>query len=387
MKSLEFITSEHSPITRRNFLGKSAKALLGLPLLAGSASVARCSLFPSEGDGFIRPARHWRRAGQGRVQCELCPNACVLGPGERGLCRVRENRSGALVTLVYGRLAAMHVDPIEKKPFNHFLPGSSAFSVATAGCNLRCRFCQNWQLSQSRPEDLSAESVSPASLAARARERRAPVIAFTYNEPSIQFEYVMDAASAARERGLRPVIVSAGHISPAAAKEYCRVLSAVKIDLKSFSERFYADVCGGSLAAVQRTLEIVKSSGVWLEIVVLVIPTMNDSPGEIRRMACWIVQNLSADVPLHFTRFHPMYMMQNLPPTPVDTLERCREIARAEGVRYAYVGNLPGHRWEHTYCHRCNRVVVRRSGIYSTENLLRAGRCTGCGSAIPGVWA
>ena len=336
--------------------------------------------------GFARPALRWKQAGGGAVECILCPNACVLSKGERGVCRARENRGGALHTLVYGRIAAAHVDPVEKKPLFHFLPGSRAFSVATAGCNLSCKFCQNWEISQSKPEDVDAEWMPPGDLAEKAARSGSAMIAFTYNEPTVQYEYIMDASLAARARGIRSAIISNGYINPAAGLELASRLDAVKIDLKAFTDKFYRDVCGGSLAAVLRNLEAVRKSGKWLEIVVLVIPTLNDSPGEIREMSRWVSRNLSPDVPVHFTRFHAMYLIRNLPPTPVATLERCREIARAEGVRYPYVGNVPGHRWENTFCHRCAREVISRSGFFHVESSLKRGTCPHCGALIPGVW-
>lgn len=379
------ISSVNSAMTRRSFLLRGAGVFSAVALESVFPGCGEC-LFSSEGGAFRREARHWRPLGNSQVQCGLCPHECVLGPGERGVCRVRENIGGRLYTLVYSRLAAVHIDPIEKKPFNHFLPGSAALSVATAGCNLRCRFCQNWQLSQSRPEDISAREVSPEGLSGLAKRNSLPIIAFTYNEPTVQFEYVVDAAREAKRRSLRPVVVSSGYIRPPAGREFAQVLDGIKIDLKAFTERFYRDICGASLRDVLRNLEVVKSSGTWLEIVVLVIPTLNDSPGEIRKMTRWVAQNLGPDVPMHFTRFHPLYLMRNIQPTPVRTLERCREIAVAEGIRYAYVGNLPGHRWEHTYCHSCGRIVIRRSGIFATQNLLRNGRCPHCSTAIPGVW-
>ena len=385
MNSLEIFTHEGRQISRRSFLLRSTGAFCALALESVFPGCGEC-LFSSEGDVYRREARHWRALGDRQVQCGLCPNECVLGPGDRGMCRVRENIDGKLYTLVYSRLASIHLDPIEKKPFNHFLPGSLALSVATAGCNLRCRFCQNWQLSQSGPEDITARQVSPEGLSILAKRHRSPVIAFTYNEPTVQFEYVVDAAREAKRRSLKPVIVSSGYIRPPAGREFAKVLDGIKIDLKSFTERFYSEVCGAHLRDVLRNLEVVKSSGTWLEIVVLIIPTLNDSPAEIRNMTRWVTRNLGRDVPMHFTRFHPMYLMRNIQPTPVQTLERCRTIAVAEGVRYAYVGNVTGHRWEHTYCHRCGRIVIRRSGIFATQNLLQNGRCPHCNTAIPGVW-
>ncbi len=375
-------------LSRREFLLSGGAALCAF---AAGAILPSCGflegLFSSQGDEFRITARHWERVEGTTVQCRLCPNECIIEDGKRGKCRVRENRGGTMASLVYSRIAAAHVDPIEKKPFNHFLPGSLAFSIASAGCCLSCRFCQNWQLSQSRPEDLDARRITPADLPERARGAGAPVIAYTYNEPVVQFEYVVDSAREARSRGLMTALVSSGYINPGPMRELAAHMDAVKIDLKAFTERFYREICGGALGAVKRTLETVKSAGPWLEIVVLIIPTLNDSPGEIREMARWIKDSLGRDVPLHFTRYHPMYLLTNIQPTPVATLERCRGIALAEGLRYVYVGNVPGHRWENTFCHSCGRAVIRRAGLFSTELLLRRGACPHCGTAIPGVWA
>ncbi len=344
-------------------------------------------LFSSPDDAFRVRARYWEHLSDRAVRCTLCPNECLIAEGSRGRCRTRVNRAGVLETLVYSRIVAVHVDPIEKKPFNHFLPGSRAFSIATTGCGLSCRFCQNWQISQSRPEDISAESISKEALIRRATESSSRVIAYTYNEPAVQFEYCIESARFARERGLRAVIISSGYINAAPLKELLRHLSAVKIDVKSFREQFYRDICSGTLAPVKRNVELVRASGVWLEIVVLIIPTLNDSPQEIREMTRWIRTNLGEHTPVHFTRFYPMYLLTNVPPTPVSTLERCREIAVAEGLRYVYVGNVPGHRFENTYCHACGSLVIRRTSIFSVENRLINGACPSCRTVIPGVWS
>lgn len=375
-------------ITRRELLDKSGRAicLLSLGGLAGFACKEQ-ALFSLSGDEkFIRPAKHWKKIDKNTVRCQLCPNECTLGNKERGACRVRENRDGALYTLVFSRLAAMHVDPIEKKPFFHLLPGSRAFSVATAGCNLSCKFCQNWELSQSRPEDLDATYISPADFAEKARRMSSQVAAFTYNEPTVQYEYILEAADSAKRKGIRTVIISNGYIKPEAGRELVSHLDGIKIDLKAFTQKYYRDICGGNLSDVLKNLEIVKASGKWLEIVVLIIPSLNDSASEITEMSRWIRTNLTGDVPVHFTRFHSTYLMKNLPPTPVATLERCREIARSQGIRYAYVGNVPGHRWENTYCHKCNTEIIRRSGFAYIENSIKNGRCPACGTRIPGVW-
>jgi pyruvate formate lyase activating enzyme len=324
---------------------------------------------------------------KGLVQCLLCARRCAIGPGGRGDCGARMNVAGQLRSLVYGRPLAVHVDPIEKKPFFHFLPGSEAYSLGTAGCPLHCRFCQNWQLSQARPEDHPPPFVAPRALAGAASARRTPVIAFTYNEPTIQLEYIADVAAEARMLGVRCAIVSCGFMTEAPLAELCGVLSAVKIDLKGFSPGFYREVCRAELAPVLRSIVQVARHGVHLELVNLVVPTLNDAPELLAGLADWVVAELGRDVPVHFTRFHPDYQLQNLPPTPVATLERAREIAMARGIRFAYVGNVPGHPGNHTYCPGCGKVVIARSGFFVTDRQLDGGRCRSCGRAIPGIWS
>lgn len=373
-------------MSRRRFLRASGQALCMLALGSGILPSCRDALFSlSDDDYFIKQAKHWKRV-KGAVQCTLCPNECIIEEGERGICRVRQNIRGKLYSMVYSRIAAMHVDPIEKKPLYHFLPGSMAFSVATAGCNLSCKFCQNWQLSQSKPEELDAMHMTPSDLSKRSRSTGSRVIAYTYNEPTVQYEFILDASAIAREKGIRSVIISNGYIQKKASQELIKNLDGIKIDLKAFTEKFYRDICGGDLKSVLSNLETVFASGRWLEIVVLVIPTLNDAPAEIREMARWVKRNLSPDIPMHFTRFHSMYLIRNLPPTPVSTLERCRTIAKEEGIRYPYIGNVMGHRWENTFCHSCNRLLIKRSGFFHVDNAIRKGRCPSCKTKIPGVW-
>lgn len=375
-------------LCRKDFLVKSGHTLCLFTL--GNSILIECVKDPlfskSNEDKFKHLASHWKRLNKKTVQCYLCPNECVIEDGERGACRVRENIDGKLYSLVFSRIAAIHTDPIEKKPLNHFLPGSKTLSVATAGCNLSCKFCQNWQLSQSKPEDLNATRITPIALLRRAKSSRTPVIAFTYNEPTVQYEYIIETSRKAREMGLRSVIISNGYIKPDASKELMTHLDGVKIDLKAFNEKFYNNICGGNIYDVLKNLETVYASGNWLEIVTLVIPTLNDSPKEIREMARWVKQNLSPYVPMHFTRFHSMYLIRNLPPTPIKTLERCREIAKSEGIKYAYIGNVPGHKWENTYCHNCNKRIISRSGFLSVKNHIKKGRCPYCKVKIPGIW-
>ena len=321
------------------------------------------------------------------VKCQLCAHGCVLADGERGRCRARLNVRGELRSLVYGRPITEHVDPIEKKPFYHFLPGAEAYSLATSGCPLRCRFCQNWEISQAKPEDYRVEPRAAAEVALRARERRVPIVAFTYNEPTVFVEYLTDIARAARDLGLRPVLVSCGFMTEAPLAEMIATLDAIKIDLKGFSPEFYRDVAGAELAPVLRSIRQIARAGRHLELVNLVVPTLNDSERMMGELVRWVAGELGPDVPLHFTRFHPDYQLLNLPPTPVATLERARDLARAHGLRYVYVGNVPGHAGNHTYCPRCGEIVVERAGFFTTALRLDDGACATCGQKIAGVWA
>ena len=321
------------------------------------------------------------------VKCRLCPHQCVISEGARGHCRVRENRGGRLYSLVYGAPCAVHIDPIEKKPFFHFLPTASALSLATAGCNLRCKYCQNWTISQSSPEQVEAADLPPARLVQAAIANRAPVVAYTYSEPVIFYEYMYDTARIGREQGLRNVVISAGYINPEPLKALCQVVDAIKIDLKGFNADFYRDVCGAELEPVLEAIRTIAASGVHLEVVNLVVPTLNDDLDEMRALCRWIVENVGPDVPLHFSRFHPDYQLKNLPPTPQTTLEQAWQTAREEGVHYAYIGNLPGHPANNTYCHHCGELIIGRQGFWVTAYHIREGKCEFCGTPIPGVWA
>jgi pyruvate formate lyase activating enzyme len=321
------------------------------------------------------------------VKCLLCSQSCVLQNGERGKCRARMNVNGELRSLVYGRPVSMHVDPIEKKPFYHFLPGSDAFSLATSGCPLRCKFCQNWEISQSRPEDFNPAFVRPEEIVSMASARRAPVIAFTYNEPTVFMEYLADISVLARKQKLRRVLISCGFMNAEPLKEMCQILDAIKIDLKGFSEEFYRNVCSAELRPVLNSIRQVARSGVHLEIVNLVVPTLNDSDKMMSELVSWIIGEIGSDVPIHFTRFHPDYQLLNLPPTPVATLERLRNYAMGKGIRYAYIGNVPNHPGNHTYCPQCGKTVIQRSSIFVTELNMDRGNCKFCGKSIPGVWS
>ncbi len=320
------------------------------------------------------------------VQCALCPHRCIIAEGERGHCRVREHRNGRLYSMVYGNPCALGVDPIEKKPFYHFLPGATAFSLATAGCNLRCLYCQNWSISQVPPEETQNVDLPPEEVVRSAQQSKTPVISYTYSEPTVFYEYMLDTARRAREAGLRNTVVSAGFINPEPLRELCRAVDAIKIDLKGFSEEFYRRVCSAELGPVRRSIEIIHEMGVHLEVVNLVVPTLNDDPEQLRALARWLAREVSADVPLHFTRFFPQYKLLNLPPTPLETLEQARRIALEEGMRFVYLGNVPGHEGNNTYCPACGRAIILRQGFSVLEYHLEGSACAFCGQGIPGVW-
>lgn len=335
---------------------------------------------------FTVEARFYEKLPNRRIRCKLCPRECTVGDRERGYCGVRENRGGTYYTLVHSRICAAHIDPIEKKPFFHYLPGTLAFSVATAGCNVNCKFCQNWDISQARPEQLPAEYVAPQRVAELAKQNRCPSIAYTYSEPVIFIEYLMDTADAGHAAGIRSVVVSNGYIQDKALREAYGRMDAVKIDLKSFSESYYRQVVSGELKPVLDSIVTLRRMGKWLEIVYLVVPTLNDGDAEFRDLARWVKTNAGADVPLHFTRFHPEYLLKNLPITPVPTLERAKQIADAEGLHYVYIGNVPGHPAENTLCPKCGHMLVQRMGLEITQMLIDKGECPFCHQPIPGIW-
>ena len=378
------ILSELSDIDRRRFLSLAAvpcaayaaamciPALRALPLSAETADAVE--------------ARFYNKLGSKTVQCGLCPRQCTVAEGGRGYCGVRENRNGAYYSLVHSRICAAHIDPIEKKPFFHFLPGTVAFSVATGGCNVNCKFCQNWEISQARPEELRRQYIRPADLAAAAKQNACPTLAYTYSEPIIASEYYLDSAEAGHQLGIRSVFVSNGFIRREPLNQLCGRMDAIKIDLKAFSEKYYREVVNAELRPVMDTMLTIRKHGTWLEVVYLVVPTLNDSDAELKDMAKWVRAELGRDVPIHFSRFYPLYRLRNLPPTPLETLERAKAIADAEGLYYVYLGNVPGHPSESTYCPKCRRPVVERTGFTVRQVELKKGRCPACGQTIAGVW-
>lgn len=364
----------------------------GLALGGLAAGLSGCGRELASADGASsgrREAMFYQKLAGGAVRCSLCPRGCTVGNGRRGECGVRENVGGTYYTLVYGTAAALNVDPIEKKPLFHFLPTARAFSVGTAGCNLHCKDCQNWEISQVRPEQIDNPiALSPQEIVTKAPQYGAQVVAFTYNEPVIFYEYMRDTAQRARAAGLRPVMISNGYINREPMLQLAPHLSAVKIDLKGFTEEFYQQYCSGTLEPVKQTIRRVHSLGKWLEIVYLVVPTLNDDLDMIREMSDWLLRAVGPNVPLHFSRFHPAYQLTRLPSTPISTLEACRNAARGRGLKYVYVGNVPGHNAENTFCASCGQLVIRRYGFQVTENHVKPnGACRFCGKTIPGVWS
>ncbi|MEW6096337.1 MAG: AmmeMemoRadiSam system radical SAM enzyme [bacterium] len=335
---------------------------------------------------FTREARYYKKLPNQTVQCTLCPKKCKIGDVERGYCGNRENRKGTYYTLVYGNPCAIHIDKIEKKPFFHYLPGNSAFSLSTAGCNFVCKFCQNWQISQSRPEQTNNYDLPPEKLVFIVKQKECKVIAYTYGEPVVFYEYMLDTCKLGRKEGLKNVIISNGYINQEPMEELCHYLDAVKIDLKAITKKFYQEICDGTLEPVLNTLKLLKKLGMWFEVVYLVIPTLNDKKEEFKELGIWIKENLGSFIPLHFSRFYPLYLLTNLPPTPVETLEQARNICLELGLKYVYIGNVPGHPGENTYCHKCNKLLIDRMGYDVLKNEIRAGKCKFCGQEIPGVW-
>ncbi|MDP3939729.1 MAG: AmmeMemoRadiSam system radical SAM enzyme [Deltaproteobacteria bacterium] len=341
------------------------------------------------------PTKYWHKLGDGKIQCDVCPRFCQLQEGQRGLCFVRARQGDAIVLTTYGRSSGFCVDPIEKKPLNHFLPGTPVLSFGTAGCNLACKFCQNWDISKSREMDTLADEASPDTIARPATELGCRSVAFTYNDPVIFLEYAIDVARACREEGIRTVAVTAGEICPEPRAEFYRHMDAANVDLKAFTERFYKQVCAGALQPVLDTLVYLKrETHVWFELTTLLIPGENDSEQELEEMTQWVVANLGPDVPMHFTAFHPDWRMLDTSATPPSTLTMARRIARKNGVRYAYTGNVHDEEGGSTYCHQCGERLIGRDWYVLTDwKIDPAGRCVACGTpcagifeASPGAW-
>lgn len=337
----------------------------------------------------FHPTRYWHALEDGRLQCDLCPRFCRLREGQRGLCYVRGREKDEIVLYSYGRSSGFCIDPIEKKPLNHFFPGSSVLSFGTAGCNLACKFCQNWDMSKSREMDTLADQAMPQEIAETARQLECQSIAFTYNDPIIFLEYAVDTAQACRESGVKSVAVSAGYVTEKPREQFFNNIDATNIDLKGFSDDFYYKLCGGHLANVLETLEFVHhETNTWLEITTLLIPGKNDSDTELEAMTQWIMDNLGPDVPLHFTAFHPDWKMRDIPRTPQATLSRARRIALNNGLRYVYTGNVHDTDGGSTYCPQCNSLLIERDWYELGHwGLNENGACANCNTSIAGEFA
>lgn len=416
-------------MTRRDALRYAAWGAGALATAAGlgwylqheAASVAVAEVFKNDApdettwqnwmrQGWAREGLHYRRLGR-NVQCQVCPNQCLLSPGDRGRCRNRVNRDGTLYTLAYGNACAMHVDPIEKKPLSHFIPSTGTFSFASSGCGFRCLNCQNWEISQRKPEetkdasgkplrfgpdaigqvtrdDLNRLSLFPEQIVGLAEYYHCPSISYTYSEPTVWFEYMLETARLARQKKIRNVWVTCGYIQPDSLRDLCRFLDAAIVNLKSFDDQVYRDLNSGRLQPVLDTLQTLKREGVWFEVLNLVVPTYTDKPPMIRQMCGWLVDTLGPDVVLHFSRFHPAHKLMHLPSTPIETLCEAREIARQSGLRYVYLGNVqePADA-QTTFCPQCRRVLVERQGFSTRLVNMEGGKCRSCGTAIPGVWS
>ncbi|MBN2325737.1 MAG: AmmeMemoRadiSam system radical SAM enzyme [Candidatus Omnitrophica bacterium] len=376
-------------LNRRKFVQASVCAgcalSMGGTLLAAPGAQAADAL-PLTKELSDQEALYYDKLDDLKIQCKLCPKECRVADKERGYCGVRENKGGVYTTLVYGRPCTLHVDPIEKKPLFHYMPGTAAFSIATAGCNMECKFCQNWDISQFRPEQIRMIDLSPQKTADLAKETKSQTIAYTYSEPVIFYEYMYDAAKAARELGVGSVMISNGYIQEKPLRALCKQLTGVKIDFKAFTEKFYKETCSGELAPVLKALKIIREEGVWLELVVLIIPTLNDGEDENKSMAEWIVKNLGDQVPVHLTRYHPTYKLK-ITSTPVKTLEKLRSLMMKEGLKYVYLGNVAGHPSENTKCPECGAMLIRRLGFQTQIENLEDGECKKCHTKIPGVWS
>lgn len=335
----------------------------------------------------MKEACQYKKLEDQRVHCHLCNHRCLILEGQRGICGVRENRSGSLISLVYGKVIAAHCDPIEKKPLFHFLPGTRSYSIATVGCNFRCLFCQNSDISQ-MPSDrnlIMGNDMTPDQIIRDALDCRSATISYTYTEPTIFFEFALDTARMASSKGLKNVFVSNGYMSEECLEEIFPDLHAANVDLKSFNQRFYKEQCGARLEPVLKTLETMKKMGVWLEVTTLLIPGLNDSGEELKALARFLAA-LDPNIPWHISRFHPTYRLNSISPTPPESIRRARDIGYEAGLTYVYTGNIPGDDGEKTFCHECGVLLIDRFGFNVLKNIIKEDRCPECGSEIPGIW-
>ncbi|MBT3310856.1 MAG: AmmeMemoRadiSam system radical SAM enzyme [Desulfobacterales bacterium] len=350
----------------------------------------RGTIFKGDAPGKLWKWSHegyiYKKLDKKKVVCGICPNMCVMSPGDRSVCRSRVNIDGTLYSLAYGNPCAVHVDPIEKKPLYHFKPRSKVFSIATTGCNLRCLNCQNWQISQAKPHEVRFQELFPSEVIKKTENYLAESIAYTYSEATTYYEYMIDTARIAREKGIYNLWISNGYINRKPLLELSSFLDGANVNLKSFSEAIYRKLNGGSLEPVLKTFKILHDQGIHFEMTNLVVPGYVDNEDMLKRMCDWILENLGPDYPLHFSRFTPRYKLNRLPPTPLSTLVRFRRIAMAEGINYVYLGNVPIHEGNNTYCHNCRELLIERQGYNIPVNNIKNGKCSFCRTIIPGVW-
>lgn len=334
----------------------------------------------------MKQALFYKKLKNKIVQCQLCPHFCTLKDGEQGKCRVRENQKGQLFSLVYNNPCSLALDPIEKKPLYHFLPGQSTLSIATVGCNLNCKHCQNWEISQANPNEIRTKEISPKEIVKEAKKSKVKIISYTYTEPTIFYEYMLDIAKLAKKEGIKNMIVSNGFINPEPLKKLCKYIDAANIDLKSIDDNFYKKICGARVGPVFEALKILKKEGVWIEITNLLIPGLNDKEKDIKKLVSWIKDNLGETVPIHFTAFYPTYKLSHLSATSIETLKKAREIALEVGLKYVYTGNIPDSDGDITFCPKCKKILIKRRLFSIIENNLKENKCSKCNEKIDGVW-
>ncbi len=388
-------------VNRRQFIKAGVMALpfvmsgvcpvtAGILSSAGSKTNVRGKIFKNDAPDtpgvFSKPASFQRVLSENKIMCTLCPNQCILSSGDRGICRSRVNVENQLYSISYGNPCAVHVDPVEKKPLYHFKPQSNVFSIACAGCNFRCLNCQNWEISQSRPEEMTTYRLFPDDVVEKTLESGSSSIAYTYSEPTTFYEYMLDTARLARDSGLSNIWISNGYINTEPLDRLCRVLDAANVNLKAFSDKVYLELNGGRLQPVLDTFELLNRRGIHFEITHLVVPGYTDQDIMMKQMVEWILSTLGPMHPLHFLRFFPHYRLNRLRPTPEDVLTRFRQTAMDMGMKYVYVGNVPEHEGNHTYCHACGKLVVERKGYRIMQFHIQDSKCRFCGETIPGIW-
>ncbi|KYK26550.1 radical SAM protein [Euryarchaeota archaeon SM23-78] len=384
----------YKKISRREFIKKAA---IGVgAVCVGAYAISQLLKSPVESRTFSNdaPAELWKWSKEAyhytslgaNVQCNVCPNQCFLEYNARSVCRVKVNKQGKLYTLAYGNPCAVHIDPIEKKPLYHFLPSTTAFSIATAGCTFRCLNCQNWQISQAKPEETKNYDLMPEQVVERAASSGCKSIAYTYSEPTAFYEYMYDSSKLARAQGIKNVWITNGSMNKDALLDFCQYLDGANVDLKSFDEDIYNKLNAGRLKPILETLKTLKEQGVWFEITNLIVPTWTDDYDMIKEMSEWIYKNIGPDYPVHFSRFNPMYKLTHLPPTPTTTLEKARQIALDAGIKHVYIGNVPMHSANNTYCSKCGKILIERKGYQVKQNNIESGACKFCGEEVKGVW-